>query len=428
MRQIELPEGRTEELFRLQRWVDMASRGWYSGETHVHRRLQELPNVMEAEDLNVAFPVTFWTTQAFNLPDLQPSTLRRQGPSPFGPRQDVGWRPIAVDETHIIFPRNTEYEIFSVNGRPHVLGAIFVLNHRQPFPFGVPPVREMAAQAHREGALLDLDKHNWPWSLMLVPVAQVDLYELANNSLWRTEFGFRQSTVPPGKAMQVETDAQGITERGWIDFGFETYYTLLNCGFCLQPTAGTASGVHPVPLGFSRVYVQLDHFRGDAWLEGLRAGHSFVTTGPMLLAQIDGQSPGHTFQSTDGPHIYSLNIEVISAQPLEQIDVIQHGKVIATQRDFGAAALRSSKGAWTTTLKWELPVSETTWACVRTFQRQADGRLRFAHSAPWHFQVGGQPIRPRRADVDYVIERMEREIGRNRSVLPPAALAEFERR
>ena len=53
-----------DETFRLTRRIDLAERGWYSGETHVHRRLVELPNVMLAEDLNVAFPVTFWTTRS----------------------------------------------------------------------------------------------------------------------------------------------------------------------------------------------------------------------------------------------------------------------------------------------------------------------------------------------------------------------------
>ena len=53
---------------KLQRWVDMASRGWYSGDTHVHRTLEELPNVMLAEDLNVALPLTGWVTEAYDSP------------------------------------------------------------------------------------------------------------------------------------------------------------------------------------------------------------------------------------------------------------------------------------------------------------------------------------------------------------------------
>ncbi|MDF1745769.1 MAG: hypothetical protein P1V19_18870, partial [Gimesia sp.] len=46
----------------LKRWANMASQGWYSGDTHVHRLVKELPNVMLAEDLNVALPLTNWVS------------------------------------------------------------------------------------------------------------------------------------------------------------------------------------------------------------------------------------------------------------------------------------------------------------------------------------------------------------------------------
>ena len=78
-----------------------------------------------------------------------------------------------------------------------------------------------------------------------------------------------------------------------IDFTLGMYYTLLNCGFRLRPTAGTASGVHPVPLGFGRVYVHLpDGFSYEAWMAGLDAGRSFVTTGPMLVVTANGRPVG----------------------------------------------------------------------------------------------------------------------------------------
>ena len=54
----------------------------------------------------------------------------------------------------------------------------------------------IARQAHAQGALLDLDKHDWPWSMALVPIMEVDLFELSNNHLWRTSFAFKQWSAP----------------------------------------------------------------------------------------------------------------------------------------------------------------------------------------------------------------------------------------
>src|SRR5262249_62241602 len=100
--------------FAMRRWIDAGERGWYSGETHVHRSLEELPNVMLAEDLNVAFPLLYWVTEAFAPPRTSGRSTTR----------DVEAKPIAVDATHVIYPRNTGYEIFTVDKKPHTLGAV----------------------------------------------------------------------------------------------------------------------------------------------------------------------------------------------------------------------------------------------------------------------------------------------------------------
>ncbi|MEQ9408846.1 MAG: CehA/McbA family metallohydrolase [Fuerstiella sp.] len=412
--------------FRLQRWINMADRGWYSGETHVHRRLHELPNVMLAEDLNVAFPVTFWTTTSDAAPDLQPSTLRRQGPSPFGPREDAGTEPIAVDETHVILPRNTEYEIFSVNGQRHVLGAIFLLNHRTRFTATAPPIGPIAEQAHAEGALLDLDKHSWPWSLMLIPVANVDLFELSNNSVWRTKFGFRSLPADLPDWMTVETDSPAtLTEWGWLNYGFQVYYALLNCGFHITPTAGTASGVHPVPLGYSRVYVHTgDAFGPTAWLKRLKQGRSFVTTGPMLFATVNGRRPGESFRfETSEPQMAAVEIESVSAQPVSGIEVLLNGDVV---RSLQPQCVATPEGAWKAVITEQIEITETSWLAIRSVEPQPDGRKRFAHTAPWHFSINNTPIVPRQEQVAWFVHQMQQQIERNRNVLSADALAEFE--
>ena len=76
----------------------------------------------------------------------------------------------------------------------------------------------------------------------------------------------------------------GPAGNGW--WTQEIYYHLLNAGLRLPPSAGSASGVLPNPVGHNRVYVGLGagKLSYSAWLEGLRKGHCFVTNGPLLLA------------------------------------------------------------------------------------------------------------------------------------------------
>ena len=87
----------------------------------------------------------------------------------------------------------------------------------------MPPVARAVAQARREGALIDLEKHSRPWWVAMVSLLKADLFELANNHVWRTDFGFPQWTLSAaGKHMHLEMDDKGFTEWGWIDFGFQT--------------------------------------------------------------------------------------------------------------------------------------------------------------------------------------------------------------
>lgn len=403
-----------KKTFRLERWIDMAALGWFSGETHVHRSLEELPPLMLAEDLNVAFPLTSWVTEAFT-----PPSQGQRSPAPGGPA-----RLMQVDPTHVIWTANTEWEIFTVNKQPHTLGAIFAIGQKEPIELGAPPVREIAARARRAGALLELDKHNWPWSMMLVPVMQVDLFELANNHVWRTRFGFPQFGEAAADYMNVERDARGFTERGWLMFGFQNYYALLNCGFNIMPTAGTASGVHPVPLGFGRVYVHLPQgFSYAAWLEGLARGRSFVTTGPMLQATLEGRDPGHRFPQQGGRQTYTLAGAAAGARRVDRIEVLRDGEVIETipgPKPEGFAPGQEHS--------FEVPIEieESAWIAVRCFEPVEDGRLRFAHTAPFFVDVPGRPLRPRKVEVEYLLRRVEAQRARSRDVLPAEALEEYD--
>ena len=401
--------------FSLERWSRVADDGWYSGDTHVHRTMEDLPVAMLAEDLNVALPLNYWVTRSHTPPSSGDTN----------PAGQFGAGLMEVDSTHVIYPMNTEYEIFTVKGQRHTLGAVFVLNHQKPFDIGVPPVTPIMREARKQGALLDLDKHSWPWSLMLVPTMNVDLFELSNNHLWRTDFFFKSWTkeVHPDD-WEVESDDQGWTERGWMDFGFKCYYALLNCGFDMKPSAGTASGVHPVPLGFGRVYVHVEEpFTYGKWIEGLAAGRSFVTTGPMLDVTFNGKRPGSRFRF-EGDRPFSLEAKGSCTyyEPVSRLEIIINGEVVKTLKP---QPHQLDNGAYRYKFDYEHPISDSSWMAVRGFS-ETGGRVRFVHSAPVHVDVPSRPLRPKRKEIRYFVRRMEEEITRNRSVLDTESLAEYE--
>jgi hypothetical protein len=395
----------------LVRWIDMPARGWYSGDTHIHRKLEEVPQLMLAEDLHVTLPLTYWVRNA------------NEPASRGGVAGDVKPELITVAKNRFLWPVNTEYELFNTRGKRHTQGAVFVINQRSGLELAAPPVRPVATAAHATGALLDLDKHSWNWSPMIVPIMQVDLFELANNHIWRTQFAFTNWTLDAlPKDWEIETGAEGYTEWGWIDWGFKTYYAFLNCGFRMRPTGGTAAGVHPVPAGFGRVYVHVDGvFSYEKWINGLDAGRSFVTTGPMLLVAFNDKLPGTILQGNDAKSL-RVTGSAESRQPLQRMEIVVNGDVVRTVRPTN---MTTKSGGFTSVIDETLPLAGTSWAIVRCFERQPDGRIRFAHSAPVHCEIEG-PVKPKRREVQYFIHCMESELARNRGVLVAEELAEYE--
>ena len=402
---------------KLERWIDMNARGWFSGDTHVHRKVEDLKTLSPAEDLNVALPLTSWVTDSRETP-----ATHNKNPDPV-PAAKL----IEIDKTHVIWPVNTEYEIFTVDGRGHTLGAVFVLNHKKALTMPAPPVRPIAEAARRQGALLDLDKHNWPWSMMIVPEMEVGLFELTNNHLWRTEFLFGDWYKEYGRSL---IGGEGpLNEREWIDFGFANYYALLNCGFGLKPSAGTASGVHPVPLGYGRVYVNIDgDFSYEKWVDGLAKGRSFVTTGPMLECTIDGKFSDERLERQAGDRVVLRGKLASLWRPADasttgSIEVIVNGKKL--HRVVPQPIHDPGKG-YRLDFDMKIDVRESCWIAVRAWTQGPNDRLRFAHTAPFHVDVAEKPLLPKEAEVRYLIDRVEDEIARHRGVLSKDALAEYE--
>jgi hypothetical protein len=115
------------------------------------------------------------------------------------------------------------------------------------------------------------------------------------------------------------------------------YYQLLNCGLRIPPSAGSASGVLPNPVGYNRVYVHCEgELTWDAWWQNLRRGRVVVTNGPLLRPRVfgpgaeqEGALPGHVFTAEKGQSL-ELNIELSlsTRDPIDYLEIIQDGRKV----------------------------------------------------------------------------------------------------
>ena len=412
---IEVTDDDVAVVVNLKRWNDPAARGWYSGDTHIHRTIEELSNVVLAEDLNVVFPLTNWVTISGTPPSAGDKNLDIAIPDHL----------VRVDDRHVIWPRNTEYEIFRVGKKRHTLGALFVLGHTGALQQTVPPWKPVvdAARKADPDVLFDMDKLAWPFAMVLPTIATDSTYELANNHMWRTEFAFRKWYTPAPPFIAPPFGATEGGEREWIEFTMGMYYVLLDCGFRMPPSAGTANGVHPVPAGFSRVYVHLpDGFDYQNWRKGLRQGRSFVTTGPMLYATAYQKDPGHVFKFKD-PLEIPIRIEVLSETPLTFGEILINGSPEILLRPQNR---QLESGAFRSVIKSSIRQIRSGWFAVRFWEDRPGGRVRFAHTAPWYVEVDHQPVLPRRAEKQYLVSRMQTEIERSKDIVSSEAMAEYK--
>jgi hypothetical protein len=143
----------------------------------------------------------------------------------------------------------------------------------------------------------------------------------------------------------------------------------------------------------------------------------------MLIVSADEKHPGEVFRVTSGKaHTLELDLQVLSDAPVDTIEIVSNGKVLRSVEPENAA---SSQRAFGTRRKEAVSLEESSWLAVRCFQKREDGRVRFAHTAPFWVEVGGQPVRPRRQEVQFLLRRVEDEIRRSTGTLPEEGMAEY---
>ena len=364
---------------QLRRLVNLADEGWWSGELHVHRPLEEMELLMQAEDLHVAPVITWWNNR--NL------WADRKIPDPL----------------LVTFDGDRFYHVMGGEDEREG-GALLYFNLKQPLAImGAkrehPSPMQFLAQARKQDRVwVDIEKPFWWDAPIWLASGQVDSIGIANNHMCRSQMLENEAW---GKPRDVQRLPPPRGNGFWTQ---EIYYHLLNCGLRLPPSAGSASGVLPNPVGYNRVYVHLGKNLDYAqWWEGLRAGRSFVSNGPLLRCQANGQFPGHVFSGPAGkPLEIELKASLSSQDRIASIEIIQNGRL---QRAI------PFQEWWQTGTLGSLTFAESGWFLVRVIADYPK-TFRFASTAPYYVEIGDAKRRISKASaqffLDWVRERRRR--------------------
>lgn len=390
--------GKVDLQIELERWTDMIADGWYSGDIHCHFAADDLRMCKQlalADDVNYEPVLTLWnqlTTKSARL---------AWGASAKG-------TDIYADKNHIVTLRNIEIERIG-GGSFESVGALLMFGLAEPVDIPLVqnkyPCDAMLLQIAKKtspNCIIDTDKPIWGENVVGVGLGYFDAVQVCHNHY------HREKTIPSGWGMVgIEIEDKKID---WdLDELFHrtnsTYYRFLNCGFRLAATGGSAMGVMPVPLGYNRTYAKLEGQLTEAnYLEAIRAGRTFATSGPMLILTANGLDVGSTIKYSSGKSKKILvNAELSSIERIDSLELIQNGKIIKNLDLSG----RKYRPVLKANISAELRPDRSGWVVARAIFKSPDGRLRQAHTSPIYMIVDGKEIASK-TDAEFMIRWIDR--------------------
>ncbi len=251
---------------RLQRWTNMPAKGWYSGDNHMHYgrgHARDDRNILlhtQAEDLHVSSLLQMGNpvTTHYDQYNWGPEAIVGEGPYYLVPGQEDP-RTLRVGHTlQLNIPEPVRYQdkyflYHPVFEKVHSLGGVTGYAHATDYQ----------SKVFNSLGGLALD----------VPYGLIDVVEVLS--------GPREQE-----------------EKPW--FG-DLWFDFLNLGYKLSPSAGTDYMDLGKQPGAARSYVYLGkNYSVQSWFDGLQAGRSFATTGPMLQLDINGMGPGEQLDIRSG--------------------------------------------------------------------------------------------------------------------------------
>lgn len=345
---VQIQPGQRELTLRLKQWKDMAARGWFSGDTHVHfLGAQGAHREAQGEGLNVV-----------NL-------LQSQWGHLYTNTEDWIGRPaVSADGRTIVY--------CSQENRQHILGHLSLLGLKEP-------VMPWCTDGPSEGPLggaLEATMSEW-----------ADACHRQGGTVVLPHFpnpnGEPAAMVATGRVDAVEMIRYG---------GFEhvEYYRYLNCGYRLPLVGGTDKMSGDVPVGLYRTYAALrgEEFTYDRWCRAVRQGRTVLSGGPLLSMTVEGAEIGDTVRLPRGGGTVEVHAVAESIFPIHCLQLVEGGRVVAEAS--------SREGTRRLELREQVKVEQHSWVAARCGgpnynplpHHDVWRRGIFAHTSPVYLAVG----------------------------------------
>ncbi len=363
-RDIVVKAGQTQEVaVEMERWSHMAKGHWYSGELHIHANYgygqwYNTPETMRQQCVGEDLNVCNFVVANSDADVVYDRPFFRGGPDPLSTPE------------HILYWgqefRSTYWGHMTLVGLEQLVEPIFTGFAGTTNPWDTPSNSDIADRTHwQKGAVVNYTH-----------VSQADDW---------TKTPYAAKAIPIDVALG-KIDTLDIN-NSWAA-SVPLWHRLLNCGFRVPATAGTDVFLNRIGSnlpGGDRVYVHVDGgltYKG--WIDGLKAGKSFVTNGPMLTFTVNGEGPGAALKAGAEKPKLRVKASARSQFPLAKAELIHNGKVIAT------AKLADDK--LTATMDQEVTLPGGGWLAFR-----ADGpgtpdtalAAMNAHTNPVYVEAGG---------------------------------------
>ena len=357
--------------FTMERWIDLRREGWYSGDIRAHA-LTPHGALLEgaAEDLAVVNLLAressvygeYWK---FNFhsedePFIYPVPPIHQWPAIENILSFSGQQPALEAPGHVVV-------VNTYNEHPK-LGRLGLLNcHRIVFPlrggdseaFADWILEDWCDQCHRKGGLVTWQGRVLPYS------CEEALAELIIGKI------------------------DALVACWGLGFWEEDWHRLWNGGVRFAVTGGSGKVCNRDILGDPRTYALLqagEEFNYKNWIEAVRAGRTFVTSGPILRLMVNGEPLGTVIRLPSATETLQVRVEACSATPIDRVQLLVNGELV---RSVPVPAQQTA-----VSFEGELTLTEGGWLAARCLAYDASASVSqetVAHTSPVYVEIQGLP-------------------------------------